>query len=91
MDLSNNALGELGAAAIGHGLKENESLRYLNLARNNIAANASLVIADGLRQTKTLEVLHLDQNPLGRVGGVSELPIRSPWCVCELAARVCSH
>ena len=47
LDLSHNSLGELGGSCIGHGLKENESLRYLNLSCNSIAANASLVLADG--------------------------------------------
>ena len=65
--LKENYFGE----AFSNTLKTNSTLRFINLAHNNITADCAQTIADGIKANKGLLSIVLDNNPLmGPEGGL---------------------
>jgi Ran GTPase-activating protein (RanGAP) involved in mRNA processing and transport len=56
-------------AALGHALKRNGPLLYVDLTKNHINGRGAALIAEGLAENVNLQALVLDENPLGAVGG----------------------
>ena len=73
LDLSQNRIGDVGAAYLGNLLKENNTLTELHLDCNSIGNKGAKSICDGLKYNTGLTRLHLQRNPCGT--GVCELGI----------------
>lgn len=78
LDLSNNAIGDSGAAALASE-ERCASLVSLNLGENDISWSGARALAASLLPCGALEELVLDANPLGEAGG------------CAVAALVEAH
>lgn len=59
-----NGFGLEGAEAMGHALKHNQSLFYLDLSNNRIPDDGALAIIKSLQSNEILEFLSLGFNPL---------------------------
>ena len=71
LDLSNNGVRE-GAKWIAKSLKNNSSMKELNLQANDMGDDDAWWIADALGENKTLETLNLGSNAFG-CGGASDI------------------
>ncbi|OQR98298.1 hypothetical protein ACHHYP_08760 [Achlya hypogyna] len=71
--LAYNAIGEVGAAALGVALGSNggSKLERVDIADNNVSAQAALVLSQTILANERLTHLTLDGNPLGSQGGRS--------------------
>lgn len=68
LNMSHCSLGEDGSAYICDVLKENAVLQCVQLASNNLGAEACLVLAAGMSANQTLRRVVLDNNPIGVEG-----------------------
>jgi Ran GTPase-activating protein (RanGAP) involved in mRNA processing and transport len=71
LDLSHNAIGDAGAAAIGQALGQSVSLQVLVLAGNGVSKYGALYIAKGLKQNSTLLKLDLSTNAISDAGAAA--------------------
>ncbi len=63
-----NTIGDQGAAAFARALKENSTLRWLDLSDNQITAKGAALLAKALKSNHTLLWLKLKGNPIGHEG-----------------------
>lgn len=66
--LRGNAIGNVGAVALGTMLKHNDSLNVLDISSCSIDNEGGAAIGSGLSENSTIETLNLDKNSLGYGG-----------------------
>lgn len=74
MDLSDNNLGDYGARALADMLKENSTLKKLNLSGNNFTDRSAEHLGPALITNAKLQHLDLSHNTLGEHAGRVALP-----------------
>ena len=73
LDLSENAIGDAGAATIGKMLEHNGTLQRLVLAKNQVGAAGARALGQGLARNRSLVHLDLDNNNGIGTAGVRDL------------------
>ena len=89
LNLANNNMGSLGAAALSCGFNYCHKLESLNLCSNEIEADGAKMLANGLKSCNSLQVLTMDNNPLG-ADGAAEVFSAIESCL-DLKALSFSH
>lgn len=69
LDLSSNAIGDIGANFIADVIATNKVLKVLRIAQNNLTDRGVAVIAEALLENDTLEELDIRQNKLSDASG----------------------
>ena len=65
LDLSNNKIGDRGAAKLAEGIKHLTSLETLHLGLNGIADDGVVALTGGIRSLTSLKTLDLSNNKIG--------------------------
>ncbi|KAJ3335265.1 hypothetical protein HDU93_005986, partial [Gonapodya sp. JEL0774] len=68
LDLSWKSIGDAGARAIAHALKNNSAVRTLTLMGNSIGEAGASALAEALKTNSTLTSLNLSYNSIGGAG-----------------------
>lgn len=69
--LTSAGIGDAGAKALAAALKNNKSLRLLDLWKNGIGPEGAAALADALSSNTKLDKLYLNENPIGSMGAAS--------------------